>query len=91
MNINPASVDHHPLGYYEIRVKGHLEPRWADWFEGMTIAAEANGETLLSGLVVDQAALHGMLRKIRDLGMPLISVNRIETGPSDQPDRKTSI
>ena len=63
---------------YQIRIKGHLGPRWTDWFEGMTITLEDNGDTLLTGPVVDQAALHGLLRKVRDLGMPLISAIRVE-------------
>jgi hypothetical protein len=63
---------------YQIRVKGHLGPRWADWFGDMTLTLEDNGDTLLSGPVVDQAALHGLLRKVRDLGMPLISAIRVE-------------
>jgi hypothetical protein len=58
---------------YQIRIEGHLGPRWSEWFGGMTITLEDNGETLLTGPVVDQAALHGLLRKVRDLGMPLIS------------------
>jgi hypothetical protein len=60
---------------YEIRIKGHLNARWAVWFEGLTITREDNGETLLTGPVADQAALHGLLRKVRDLGMVLIAVN----------------
>ncbi len=68
----------HEPGHYEIRLKGHLEKRWANWFEGLTITALDNGETLLAGLVVDQAALHSLLRKVRDLGMPLLSVIRVE-------------
>jgi hypothetical protein len=68
---------------YEIRLKGHLNHRWTVWFEGMTIALEANGDTLLIGPVIDQAALHGLLRKVRDIGMPLVSVNRVEPGPAD--------
>ena len=63
---------------YEIRLKGHLDDRWADWFEGMTLTREDNGETLLTGPVIDQSALHGLLKKVRDLGMPLISVNCVE-------------
>jgi hypothetical protein len=63
---------------YQIRVKGHLGFQWTDWFEGLTIALEDNGDTLLTGLVVDQAALYGLLKKVRDLGMPLLSVNRVE-------------
>jgi hypothetical protein len=61
---------------YQIRIKGHLSHQWADWFEGLTITLEDNGVTLLRGLVVDQAALYGLLRKVRDLGMPLLAVNR---------------
>ena len=63
-------------GNYEIRLKGHLEPRWADWFDGLTLTQESDGTTVLSGSVVDQAALHGLLGKVRDLGLPLIAVNR---------------
>ena len=81
MSTTPASTeDHHEPGHYEIRIKGHLENRWANWFDGLTIILEYNGETRLTGPVADQAALHGLLRKVRDLGMPLISVNRIESG-----------
>lgn len=65
-------------GVYEIRIKGHLGDQWVDWFEGMTITLQNDGETLLTGHVIDQSALHGLLKKIRDLGMPLLSVNRIE-------------
>ncbi|PKO15702.1 MAG: hypothetical protein CVU39_09260 [Chloroflexi bacterium HGW-Chloroflexi-10] len=65
--------------YYEIRLKGHLETRWMKWFNGMTIKLEDNGDTLLTGPVVDQAALHGLLKKVRDVGLPLLSVNSIET------------
>lgn len=61
---------------YQIRLKGHLGPRWMNWFEGLTITLEEDGNTLLAGAVIDQAALHGLLKKIRDLGMPLLSVNR---------------
>jgi len=60
---------------YEIRLKGHLHHRWAIWFEGMTIMLEEGGTTLLTGPVLDQAALHGLLKKVRDLGMPLLSVS----------------
>ncbi len=66
-------------GFYEIRIKGHLDDGWADWFEGLTITLEDNGDTLLSGPVADQAALYGLLRKVRDLGARLLSV--ICTGP----------
>jgi hypothetical protein len=63
---------------YQIRIKGHLGPRWAGWFEGMNITLEDDGDTLLTGPVEDQSALHGLLRKVRDLGMPLISAIRVE-------------
>lgn len=63
---------------YQIRIKGHLGRQWTDWFGGLTITLEDNGDTLLTGPVVDQAALHGLLRKVRDLGMPLLSVSRVE-------------
>lgn len=71
---------------YQIRLQGHLGSQWTDWFGGLTITLEDNGETLLTGLVVDQAALHGLLRKVRDLGMPLLSVNRVESGQPDASD-----
>ena len=63
---------------YQIRIKGHLGSQWADWFGGLTITLEDNGDTLLTGSVVDQAALHGLLKKVRDLGMPLVSVIHVE-------------
>ena len=71
---------------YQIRVKGQLGPQWTDWFGGLTITPEANGDTLLTGPVVDQAALHGLLRRVRDLGLPLLSVRPVEP---DQPDVPT--
>jgi hypothetical protein len=70
-------------GRYEIRLKGHLEPRWAAWFDGLGLTHERDGTTVLRGPVVDQAALHGLLRKVRDLGLPLVSVTAIE---ADRPD-----
>jgi hypothetical protein len=69
---------------YQIRIKGHLGHQWTDWFGGMTITLEDNGETLLTGPVVDQAALYGLLKKVRDLGMPLVSIIYVE------PDQKCS-
>jgi hypothetical protein len=63
---------------YQIRVKGNLDPKWSDWFDGLTIAPQTGSETLLTGPVVDQAALHGILCKIADLGLPLLSVERME-------------
>ena len=63
---------------YQIRIKGHVRREWADWFGGLTITLEDNGDTLLTGPVIDQAALHGLLRKVRDLGLPLLSVIQVE-------------
>lgn len=64
---------------YRIRIKGQLDSQWTDWFEGLTITLEENGDTLITGPVIDQAALHGLLKKVRDLGMPLISVCTVES------------
>ncbi len=72
----PADASH-----YEIRLGGHLESRWAAWFDGMTLTRADDGTTVLTGPVVDQAALHGLLRKVRDLGLPLFSVTQIEPFP----------
>jgi hypothetical protein len=84
MSARHASIeDHDEPAFYEIRLKGHLDNRWAEWFEGLTLTREDNGEMLLTGPVVDQAALHGLLRKVRDLGMPLLSVIRIRRGQDD--------
>ena len=74
---------------YQIRIKGHLDDRWADWFGGLTITLEDNGDTLLTGSVVDQAALHGLLRKVRDLGMSLISVMSVEPNQADTSESKS--
>jgi hypothetical protein len=73
--------------YYEIRLKGHLDARWVKWFDGLTITLEEDGDTLLTGPVVDQAALYGLLKKVRDLGLPLLSVNSVE--PDAEEVRKT--
>jgi len=78
-----STEDHNEPELYEIRIKGHLDDRWTNWFGGLTITLEDNGETLLTGPVIDQAALHGLLKKVRDLGMPLLSVNRAKPGPAD--------
>jgi hypothetical protein len=79
---------HDESGLYEIRLKGHLDDRWAEWFEGLTITLEDDGNTLLTGPVVDQAALHGLLKIVRDLGMPLVSVSPVENGQTDQSEVK---
>ena len=67
-------------GQYEIRVSGHLAARWADWFDGMSLTQEPDGTTVLRGAVVDQTALHGLLQKVRDLGLPLLSVSPVTKG-----------
>ena len=77
-----STEDQYEPGLYEIRIKGHLDDRWSDWFEGLTISLEEVGDTLLTGPVVDQAALHGLLKKVRDLGMLLVSVCPLEHGPT---------
>jgi len=82
----PKEKRHEP-GHYEICLKGHLDARWVAWFAGLSLTCESDGTTVLAGPVVDQAALHGVLRKIRDLGLPLVSVTRVEP---DQPDLPTS-
>ena len=73
---------------YQIRIKGYLSRDWTGWFEGLTITLEEGGDTLLTGPVIDQAALHGLLKKVRDLGMPLVSVSPIESGQTDTPGVK---
>ena len=80
--------EHDEPGLYEIRIKGHLDKRWAGWFGGLAVTLADNGDTLLTGPVVDQAALHGLLRKVRDLGMPLLSVIRVQPGQEDAPGVK---
>jgi hypothetical protein len=72
-------------GRYEIRLAGHLHPRWAAWFDGMTLTAQSDGTTVLEGPVVDQAALHGLLGKLRDVGLPLLSVTTSRTEPRRLP------
>ncbi len=69
------------LPRYEIRLKGHLDPRWAAWFDGLSLTTADDGTTALRGPVVDQAALHGVLQKVRDAGLPLVSVNRLDADP----------
>lgn len=91
-NIERSSVSetstgsHGGAGRYEIRIQGHLDARWADWFDGLSLTNEIGGTTIIVGPVLDQAALHGLLQKVRDLGLPLVSVAQV--GP-DQPDVAT--
>jgi hypothetical protein len=75
--------EHHEAGRYEIRLRGHLDARWAAWFDGLSLSLERDGTTIVHGPIADQAALHGLLQKVRDVGLPLVSVTRIEP---DQPD-----
>lgn len=78
-------IDFNQPAIYQIRLQGHLSRQWAGWFEDLTITLDDNGDTLLTGSIVDQAALHGLLRKVRDLGMPLYSVNCIQSATKEQP------
>jgi hypothetical protein len=73
-----SSDSRRELGQYEIRLKGHLEARWATWFGGVSLTQERDGTTVIRGPVIDQAALHGLLSKVRDLGLPLIAVTRVD-------------
>jgi hypothetical protein len=87
-NSDPLIHPSQPV-FYQIRIQGHLDSQWTDWFSGMTITLEENGTTLLIGPVVDQAALHGLLKKVRDLGLPLVSVCPLKHGQADQSDIKS--
>ena len=87
INLEPETDLSQPM-VYQIRIKGHLGRQWTDWFGGLTIALQDNGDTLLTGPVIDQAALHGLLKKVRDLGIPLLSVNGVEPGQADASDAK---
>jgi hypothetical protein len=82
-----ASTEHtHEPGCYEIRLKGHLDARWAESFEHMSFTHTSDGTTILSGPVVDQAALYGLLRKVRDLGLPLLAINLVDLKQADRPN-----
>lgn len=83
-----STSDRHEAGQYEIRLKGHLETRWAAWFDGLSLSHESDGSTILRGPVVDQAALHGLLQKVRDVGLPLVSVTYVEPDNPDVPTNK---
>jgi len=76
---------YHSPGQYEIRLKGHLHSRWSAWFDGLSLTNESDGTAILHGPVADQAALYGLLQKTRDLGLPLISVNRVDPGHPEAP------
>ena len=84
----PSTEDHDQPARYEIHIKGHLDDRWAAWFEGLTLTREDNGDTLLAGPVTDQAALHGLLRAVRDLGTPLLSVTRVTPDQAEVQDSR---
>ena len=91
MNASRASRGDHPgTDRYEVRVKGHLAGRWAAWFDGLTLTRESDGTTLIEGPVVDQAALHGLLQKVRDTGMPLVSVEYVEQAEPTAPASSTA-
>lgn len=83
----PETNPDQPL-IYQIRIKGYLDRQWENWFENATITLEKDGDTLLTLPVIDQAALHGLLKKIRDLGMPLLSVNRMVSNPKSKNSSK---
>ena len=83
-----STEDQDAPGQYEIRLKGHLDDRWADWFDGLSLTRDDDGTTLLTGPVVDQAALHGVFRKVRDLGVPLLSVTRVRPDQADAKARQ---
>ena len=85
-NEQKQNPDVDPSTVYQIRIKGHLSQQWMSWFEGLTITREQDGNTLLAGAVIDQAALHGILKKVRDLGMPLLSVNPVPPDGTETPD-----
>ena len=85
---HPVGEDQNAAELYEIRLKGHLASRWTEWFGGLTITLEENGETLLTGPVVDQTALFGLLRKVRDLGLPLLSISCAKPNRQDNSDIK---
>ena len=88
--MSETSTGHHDHpGRYEIRLKGHLDSRWAAWFDGLTLTHDSDGTTIIHGPVADQAALYGLLQKTRDLGLPLISVHHVEPGQPPMPTIET--
>jgi hypothetical protein len=87
-NDPPRKTDPGQPLVYQIRIEGHLDDQWTDWFGGLIITLEEDGDTLLTGTVVDQAGLHGLLKKVRDLGLPLVSVRRVELSQSNESERE---
>ena len=88
---HPSTGHRHETGRYEIRLKGHLDSRWAAWFDGLSLTNESDGTTLIHGPVADQAALHGLLQKVRDVGLPLVSVTQVDPDQPDAPAHRTLI
>ncbi len=86
-NLTPTTDQDQPK-VYQIRMKGHLGRHWSDWFEGMSITPEANGDTVLTGPVVDQAALHAVLKRVRDVNLPLLSIMEVRSKGEDTPDAR---
>jgi len=80
-----STPDSREAGRYEIRFTGHLDARWTAWFDGLTVRHESDGTTVIGGEIADQAALHGLLQRVRDLGLPLVSVRQVEVEPADIP------
>lgn len=90
MNPNEKRHAANQPAFYQIRIKGYLGQQWMDWFDGLTVTLEEEGCTLLTGPVIDQAALHGILKKVRDLGMPLLSVNSVYADQENIADNEQS-
>lgn len=88
VDTNKSTTNPNQSAVYQIRLKGHLRTQWRDWFGDMTIMLSDDGTTFLTGILIDQAALHGLLKKIRDLGMPLLSINRMKSGQPDLSDNE---
>jgi hypothetical protein len=86
-----STPDSRDTGRYEIRLTGHLDARWTAWFDGLTVRHESDGTTVISGEIADQAALHGLLQRVRDLGLPLVSVRQVEVEPADIPADESSM
>jgi hypothetical protein len=91
MSNQPTSPGDRPeAGRYEIRLTGHLDGRWAARFDGLAVTAERGGTTVIAGPIADQAALHGLLQRVRDLGLPLVSVTRVDTDPAETTAARTT-